>query len=85
VAEKLTYEELWAKIDACPATRNGFYWHYKTGDDYRVVDKVIAEATQEVLVIYRRPVGPAFARPAAEFLEEVEFEGKRVPRFTHVE
>jgi hypothetical protein len=82
---KLTYEELWAIIDACPVKRGSFYRHYKTGDEYHVADKVIAEATQEVMVIYRRPVGPSFVRPAAEFLEEVEHEGKLVPRFAPVE
>jgi hypothetical protein len=64
----------------------GIYRHYK-GNDYLVLTVARHSETEEALVIYV-PLAPKggkqltpWARPLAMFNEEVEVEGKRVPRF----
>lgn len=60
------------------------YRHYK-GNVYEVLDIGIHTETEERMVVYR-PVtgGETWIRPLAMFLEEVEWEGKIVPRFQMV-
>ena len=60
---------------------NGRYRHYK-GNLYDVVGLALHSETEEALVIYQ-PVGGSqlWARPLSMFVETVEVDGKRVPRF----
>lgn len=63
----------------------GRYRHFK-GGEYMVWDVALHSETEEPLVIYR-PVKPNsrwWARPLPMFQEEVEVEGKTVPRFQYV-
>lgn len=61
---------------------NGRYRHYK-GGEYEIVGVAKHSETGEELVIYRALYGEKkiWARPLAMFLEEVEVEGKKMPRF----
>jgi len=59
------------------------YRHYK-GNDYVVITLAIAEANNEVEVVYRRAQGEPqvhFVRPLKAWLEIVEHEGGHVSRF----
>lgn len=60
----------------------GIYRHYK-GKDYEVIGQAIHSETEEVLVVYRALYGAfsLFVRPKAMFLEEVEKERYKGPRF----
>ena len=63
----------------------GRYTHYKHPDrPYRVASLGILEASEEVAVVYEAEYGEriAFVRPLASWLETVEHEGLRVPRFS---
>ena len=63
------------------AVAPGLYRHYK-GGLYDVVEVATHTETEERLVIYRdRKKGRLWARPLAMWLEEVEVDGVRVPRF----
>ncbi len=59
------------------------YNHYKN-QIYTVLNLAIQESTDAVCVIYRAEYGDKllFIRPVDEWIEEVEWEGKRVARFT---
>ena len=59
----------------------GLYQHFK-GGLYEVLECVVNSESLELMVLYR-PVGSPtlWVRPYAMFFEEVEQEGKRVPRF----
>ena len=68
----------------------GRYRHYK-GNLYEVIGIARHEETHEELVIYRAlydspQFGPQalWARPLSVFKEEVNLDGKRVPRFTPI-
>lgn len=65
--------------------RPGRYRHYK-GKEYRVHHLARHSETQEVLVVYQLLYGDYgfWVRPAAMFVETVEHEGRRVPRFAFV-
>lgn len=71
--------ELLALLDRCPPP--GLYRHFR-GGVYTVITAALAESDHTPLVIYR-PVGGyvTWARPLASWNEEVEHEGRRVPRF----
>lgn len=58
------------------------YEHYK-GNVYRVVAVGKMEATLEDVVVYQSldHGSPVWVRPIAEFFAEVDWEGKRIPRF----
>jgi hypothetical protein len=61
------------------------YWHYKGKEKvYEVIGLGFLEATDELCVIYQAQYGErlTFLRPLAIWLEQVEWEGKTVPRFT---
>jgi len=64
----------------------GRYRHYK-GKDYEVIDVARHSETEEYMVIYRTLYGnfDLWVRPLDMFIEEVEFEGKQVPRFRFIE
>ena len=65
----------------------GKYAHYKDSKKlYTVTDLLIIESTDEVGVMYRPADAPvSFVRPLHEWLQQVEYLGKKVPRFTHVQ
>lgn len=63
------------------------YRHYRTQQEYLVLGVAFETENHEKLVIYK-PLYPCehelFARPLKMFLEEVEWEGKRMPRFAFI-
>ncbi|WP_025732306.1 DUF1653 domain-containing protein [Carnimonas nigrificans] len=60
----------------------GIYRHYK-GALYEVLDCARHSESEEHLVVYRALYGDygVWCRPLAMFIEEVERDGERVPRF----
>ena len=66
--------------------RPGRYRHYK-GHEYTVLGVARHSETLEELVVYRQEYGDhgLWVRPAAMFLDTVELEGKKVPRFRLIE
>lgn len=70
-----------------PSITPGIYRHYK-GKNYRVIDVAKHSETLEELVVYETlydsPAGKLWVRPKTMFLEEVEVDGQRVPRFTYI-
>ena len=73
-------------MSAMLTIRPGRYRHYK-GHEYTVLGVSRHSETLEELVVYRQEYGDhgLWVRPAAMFLETVELEGKKVPRFRPVE
>ncbi len=69
--------------------KKGIYRHYK-GNLYRILGVGKHSETQEELVIYQPLYESKFGkdalwvRPLGMFLEDVDFNGKRVPRFSFV-
>ena len=62
----------------------GVYKHYK-GNEYRLIGVAKHSETGEELVIYKTLDGEQiWARPLKMFTEEVEVEGKKIPRFEYV-
>lgn len=68
-----------------PDLRLGAYRHYK-GGEYEVLGVVRHSETLEPMVLYRPLYNESglWVRPHAMFLEEVDFDGTRVPRFAPV-
>lgn len=66
--------------------RLGKYEHYK-GNRYEVLGVAKHSETSEELVVYRALYGghDLWVRPSKMFLEAVEIEGKKVPRFRFIE
>lgn len=62
--------------------KTGIYEHYK-GPRYEVIDTVRHSETEELMVLYRTMYGDEdlWVRPYSMFFEEVELNGKVVPRF----
>jgi hypothetical protein len=60
----------------------GLYRHYK-GQRYRVLGTARHSETLEPLVVYQALYGERglWVRPAAMFCEQVEVDGRTVPRF----
>lgn len=60
----------------------GLYRHYK-GQDYRVLALGKHVETKEELITYQACYGEnkTWVQPKERFMEEVEWEGKIVPRF----
>ena len=74
------------KLPAIPSEPAlGLYRHYK-GNDYRVVGLARHSETLEPVVVYQALYGERglWVRPAAMFIENVEIDGKCVPRFARV-
>jgi cyclomaltodextrinase / maltogenic alpha-amylase / neopullulanase len=63
----------------------GKYRHYK-GNDYEVIGVAKHSETLEELVVYRALYGEfsLWVRPLAMFIEDVEVDGKKMPRFEYV-
>jgi len=63
----------------------GKYQHFK-GNNYEVIGIAKHSETMEELVVYRALYGEhgLWVRPLKMFLEEVEFEGNKVPRFKYL-
>ena len=63
----------------------GKYRHYK-GNNYEVIGVAKHSETQEELVVYRalNGEGGLWARPLKMFTENVEVDGKVVPRFEYI-
>ncbi len=66
--------------------KKGIYRHFK-GNMYEVVGMALHSETVEEMVIYKALYGEGktWVRPLSMWDEEVEFEGKKVKRFTFVE
>jgi len=66
----------------------GKYQHSKTGNFYNVVGFAKHSETLEDLVVYEclyeNPRSKLWVRPLKMFFEEVEIDGKKVPRFKFV-
>ena len=66
----------------------GIYQHYK-GKKYRVIGVAKHSETLEDMVVYEalyeNEVSKLWVRPLDMFLEEVEIDGKIVPRFKYEE
>lgn len=62
--------------------RTGKYRHFK-GGQYEVLGTVFHSETREELVLYRCLYGDfsTWVRPLKQFFEEVEWDGKKLPRF----
>jgi hypothetical protein len=58
--------------------------HYK-GGEYELVCEATMEADLTPIIVYRAANGSIWCRPRAVFFEEVEVNGKRVPRFAPIE
>lgn len=73
-------------LPALPATPVGRYRHYK-GGEYEVVGVARHSETLEPLVVYRPQYGEAelWVRPHAMFFEDIEFGGRRQPRFVRID
>lgn len=65
-----------------PTLRSGRYRHYK-GGEYEVVGVARCSETLAPLVVYRPLYGEGtlWVRPHAMFVEDVEIDGVRQPRF----
>jgi len=64
----------------------GLYRHYK-GGKYRVMGVARHSETEELLVVYQPQYGERdwWVRPLSMFTEQVEIEGRLIPRFQHIE
>lgn len=60
----------------------GKYKHFK-GKVYEVIGTAVHTETSEELIIYHDK-NSLWARPKSMFLEEVDFNGKKVPRFKYI-
>ena len=65
--------------------RPGKYRHFK-GGEYEVLGMATHSETLEPMVVYQALYGERglWVRPAAMWTEQVEREGKTMPRFTYV-
>lgn len=86
--EKESYEQLQQRIKGAmhQVIVGGYYLHYKQRK-YKVVTVALREEDNEPCVVYEAEYMPGvtWIRPLANWLEEVEVDGKRVKRFTKVE
>ncbi|WP_410497903.1 DUF1653 domain-containing protein [Chitinibacter sp. S2-10] len=69
-----------------PHLAPGLYRHYK-GSLYEVIELARHSETEEWLVVYRPQYGERglWVRPLAMFIEDVEINGTRQPRFAKVD
>jgi hypothetical protein len=64
--------------------QKGKYQHYK-GPFYEVLDVARHSETEEEMVVYKTLYGDfsLWVRPLKMFNEEIEYEGKKMKRFTY--
>ncbi len=64
----------------------GKYQHYK-GKEYEVLGIAKHSESMEEFAVYKALYGDGdlWIRPLKMFLEEVEFNGKKIPRFKYIE
>lgn len=67
------------------AVRLGVHEHYK-GKRYQILGVALHSETLEELVVYKALYGEGltWVRPLGMFLEEVEVEGEKRPRFRYI-
>jgi hypothetical protein len=69
--------------------KTGKYKHYK-GDTVEVIGKALHSETLEEFVVYKHITGKRanepyyWVRPLKMFLESVELDGKKIPRFEYI-
>jgi hypothetical protein len=65
--------------------KTGLYRHYK-GAMYRVEGVATHSETEEKMIIYRPQYGEQalWVRPLVMFIEDVELDGKKQPRFAFI-
>ena len=65
--------------------QKGKYQHYK-GPLYEVLDVARHSETEEEMVVYRTLYGDfsLWVRPLKMFIQEIEYEGKKMKRFTYI-
>lgn len=74
--------------DAKVALKEGVYRHSKTGKLYLFIGTALHTETNELLVVYRPQYESEyelFVRSLEMFSEEVEIDGRLVPRFVKVD
>ena len=60
------------------------YRHYK-GGIYQIVCEAKLEADPDIaMMVYRSEEGTIWTRPKTAFFEQVQYQGRNVPRFTLV-
>lgn len=61
----------------------GIYTHYKNGEKYELIGSATIERTKEKYILYKALYGEMglWIRPHDMFFEEVELDGKQIPRF----
>lgn len=66
----------------------GKYRHSKTGKLYNVIGIAKHSETLEELVVYEalyhNPTSKLWVRPKSMFLEEIELNGQKIPRFVSI-
>ena len=73
-----------------PVLTRGTYRHSKSGNHYEVVDVALYTESDQAVVIYK-PLYITedgimlFVRPYDMFVENVELDGRQVPRFEKIE
>lgn len=73
------------ELPAGTTLKKGVYQHYK-GPFYEVIDLARHSETEEWVVFYRCLYGDysRWVRPLSMFIEEVDYQGERLPRFAFV-
>jgi len=68
-----------------PMLKLGKYRHYKN-NEYEVIGIAHHSETLEELVVYRALYGEhdLWVRPLGMFMEDVEVDGKKMPRFEYI-
>lgn len=75
----------YAKKGSSDVIKPGIYRHYKN-KEYEVIDCAKHTETEEEFVVYRNLYGQQrlWIRPKSMFIEYVEINGKKIPRFQYI-
>ncbi|MCL1930016.1 DUF1653 domain-containing protein [Candidatus Saccharibacteria bacterium] len=83
--KKLSEQELVAILNESykKVAMGARYRHVKTGSEYITHGIGLVESTLEPAVVYKSANNPSlyFIRPVDEFVDKVEIDGKKSPRF----
>lgn len=85
--DKLPYDQL---VDMLAAAQSkvtvGSHWQHYKGGEYVIQNLVLIEATNEPAVLYSAVTHPEvlYVRPVMSWLEQVEWNGTTLPRFTQL-